>query len=67
MAVGDSESGLGAQKEFDPDRDKEAVEKMKGWEKGTLKDPVMESLGGEPWWRAWVGNGKKQDKKKNQG
>lgn len=44
----------GAQREFDPDRDKAAVEKLKAWEKGTRQDPVMEGLGGEPWWRGFL-------------
>ncbi|KKU57222.1 MAG: hypothetical protein UX80_C0022G0002 [Candidatus Amesbacteria bacterium GW2011_GWA2_47_11b] len=44
--------GLGGQVELDLERDRAAVKKMEKWGKGFALDPVMESLGGEPWWRA---------------
>lgn len=40
------------QREFDLERDRAAVEKLKDW--GINGDPLLKSLGGEPWWKAWI-------------
>lgn len=41
----------GGQREFDPEREREAVKKMKDWEIGLEEDPAMKEVGGEPWWK----------------
>lgn len=51
---GNTPEGEQLQREFDPKRDKAAVKKLEAWQNGTQPDPVMESLGGEPWWRAFL-------------
>jgi len=51
-------TAFGAEPEFSEERELDAINKLKQWDSGD--DPLLNSVGGDPWWKTLADNARRK-------